>query len=65
MFYYSLIMITGNEMFPTNSLEIGIASVIIILGSIIIGIIVGEFSSILSEISRKARLLNEEMDLIS
>jgi hypothetical protein len=37
-------MITGNEMYPTNSLEIGIASVIIILGSIIIGVIVGEFS---------------------
>ena len=56
MFYYAILALVGNEMYPTNSLEIGVVSMVIIAGSIIIGTIVGEFSSILGEISKKANL---------
>lgn len=55
VFYYALVALVGNEMFPTNSLEIGVVSIIIFTGSIIIGTIIGEFSSILGELSIKAK----------
>lgn len=51
-------------MSPTTSIEIGVASVIIFGGSIFIGSIVGNFSQILSDMSKKQRQLNEELDMI-
>jgi len=43
---------------------VGIAALIIFIGSIVIGTIIGEFSNILSEMTKKARQQNEELHLI-
>ncbi|CDW86569.1 voltage-gated ion channel superfamily [Stylonychia lemnae] len=64
VFYYAILALVGNEMNPSNSLEIGVVSIIIFIGSIIIGTIIGEFSTILSEFQLKAKQLNEELDMI-
>ena len=55
VFYYAILALVGNEMNPSNSLEIGVVSIIIFIGSIIIGTIIGEFSTILSEFQMKAK----------
>ncbi len=54
-FYYSLLTMVGNDLLPQNDIEIGFSTLFILIGSIVIGTIIGEFSSILSEISKKAR----------
>eukprot|EP00347_Sterkiella_histriomuscorum_P016745 403352016 len=64
-FYYGLLALVGNEMMPSNAMEIGVVSIIIFTGSIIIGTIIGEFSSILGELSLKEREINEELDMIN
>jgi len=64
LFYYSVLTLVANDLLPTNYFEVTIAALIILLGSIVIGILIGEFSSILSEISKKARQQNEEIDLV-
>ena len=58
-FYYSLLGLVGNEMMPTTTLEIGISGSILLLGSIVLTIIVSNFSSIIGEISKKASMQNE------
>jgi hypothetical protein len=54
----------GNDLLPQNEVEIGFSALFILIGSIVIGTIIGEFSSILGEISKRARQQNEEMDMI-
>ena len=46
-------------------LEVGIGIIIIVAGSIAIGMIIGEFSSILQEINKKVKQKNDEIDLIT
>lgn len=64
LFYYATLTLVGAELLPSSSLEVGFAALIILLGSIIIGTIIGEFSTILSEIQKKARQQNEEVDMV-
>jgi hypothetical protein len=55
LFYYAVLSLVGNEMMPTTIQEVGIAALIIFSGSIVIGTIIGEFSNLLSEMTKKAR----------
>jgi len=55
LFYYAVLTLVGNEMMPTTIREVGIAALIIFIGSIVIGTIIGEFSNILSDMTKKAR----------
>lgn len=64
LFYYAVLTLVGNEMMPTTIQEVGIAALIVFIGSIVIGTIIGEFSNILSEMTKKARQQNEELHLI-
>jgi hypothetical protein len=64
LFYYAVLTLVGNELMPTNITEVGIAALIIFIGSIVIGTIIGEFSNILSDMGKKARQQGEELDLI-
>jgi hypothetical protein len=54
-FYYCLLTMVGNDLLPGSYLEVGFAALFILIGSIVIGTIIGEFSTILSDISKKAR----------
>jgi hypothetical protein len=54
-FYYSLLTMLGNDLLPGSYLEIGTSIIFIFIGSILIGSIIGQFSSILSDMSKKAR----------
>lgn len=52
-------------MYPTTVLELVICTLIMLVGSVIIGTIIGEFSNILAEISRKSKQINEEFDMLT
>lgn len=41
------------------------AAIITMIGIIVLGVIIGQFSSILSDMSKKQRMENEEFDLLS
>jgi len=59
LFYYAVLTLVGNEMMPTTIREVAISALIIFIGSIVIGTIIGEFSNILSDMSKKGRQQSE------
>lgn len=64
-YYYSAITLMGSEILPTDSLELLVATILVFVGTIFIGVVIGEFASILEAMSRKERMKSEEMDIIS
>lgn len=60
-FYYAILTIVGAEIIPTNPMEVLSATLVLVLGMIMIGIIIGEFASLLSEYTKKERLKSEEV----
>lgn len=58
-FYYSVLTLVSNELMPTSFVEIMIAIIILLIGSITIGVLIGEFSSILNDMGEKAQKINE------
>lgn len=50
---------------PTNNIEILSAICILLTGSLVIGILIGEFSSIMSDMSETANRQNEELDMMT
>ncbi|CAI2367321.1 unnamed protein product [Moneuplotes crassus] len=63
--YYSAIILLGSEILPTNNTELLIATLLVFLCTIFIGIVIGEFASLLSAMSKTDRVKNEEIDIIS
>jgi hypothetical protein len=64
-FYYSVLTLVTNELMPTNNIEILSAICILLTGSLVIGILIGEFSSIMSDMSETANRQNEELDMMT
>jgi len=48
-FYYSILTLVTNELMPTNNLEVLMAILILLLGSLTIGVLIGEFTSIMND----------------
>lgn len=63
--YYAAFILVGNEILPTDTTELYIATLLIFLGTIFVGLIIGEFTHLLSEMTKKNTLKNEEIDIIS
>ena len=51
-YYYSALILVGNEILPSNRTELLIATILILVSTIFIGIIIGEFASLLSAINK-------------
>ena len=65
MYYYGMLTLVANELIPTNSTELVTGIILVFIGSIIIGITIGEFANLLSEMGKKERAVNEELDTIN
>lgn len=50
-FYYSILTLVTNELMPTDNTEILFAVAILLTGSLVIGVLIGEFSSIMNDMS--------------
>ena len=62
-YYYSILTIVGAEILPTSNLEVITATLVLVIGTIIIGMIIGEFASLLSAYTKKERLKTEEVSI--
>ena len=62
LFYYACLALLGNDYVPTNRLEIIIACTLILIGSLIIGILIGQFSLLLSDADKAKRKSNEQFN---
>ena len=51
-YYYAAIILVGSEILPTDNTELLVSILLILLGTIFIGMIIGEFASILSAITK-------------
>lgn len=50
-YYYGLVSLTGGELLPSTSSELMVATLIIFSGTVLVGMIIGEFTSLLSSIT--------------
>ena len=64
-YYYSILKLVGAEIIPTNSLEVITATFLLLMGTVIVGIIIGEFSALLAAYTQKERLKTEEVRISS
>ena len=65
MLYYGMLTLVSIDLLPSTSTEILIAIFLICFGSIVIGLTITQFSTLLSQISRKEHAINEEIDYMN
>ena len=63
-FYYSVMFIVSNDLCPTTQLELMVSTVILLVGSITIGVVIGEFSTILHQMGEKQKKISDEFDMV-
>lgn len=51
-YYYGVLTLVGGELMPTNYLEVIIALFIVCIGTVFIGLVIGEFTTLLSNITK-------------
>jgi len=59
------LILVGNETLPTNFEELMTLLILAFLSTILIGVIIGEFASLLFSFTKKERMKSEEADAIS
>lgn len=64
-YYYGVLSLVGNELLPTKPTEIFMATTLVIVGAIVIGLTIGEFSAIITAITARDRAKNEELDIVN
>lgn len=64
-FYYGTLSLVANEILPAGPVELMTTTVLVLIGSIVIGLTIGEFSSIITAYTARDRAKNEELDIIS
>ncbi|CDW87544.1 voltage-gated ion channel superfamily [Stylonychia lemnae] len=64
MFYYGSLYLMSNDALPFTTLEIVFSIIFVFIGSVSLGILVGQLSTILSQITKKARSEAEKVDFI-
>ena len=65
IFYYAAQVIIGSDLIPSNEIEILWGIFIWVIGPVLMGIIIGQFSDLLNDITKRQRLANEELDIIN
>jgi hypothetical protein len=61
-FYYAALVVIGAELLPTNQLELSSAIAMCILAPLIIGVIIGEFTEHIGNITRRQSRKSEQID---
>lgn len=63
-FYYSILCLVSNELMPTTIAEVWVSTIILVIGCLTIGSLIGEFSSIMNDMSERTQKINEDFDMI-
>ena len=64
MFYYGALFLLNNDPLPRSTLEVICCTVFVFIGIITIGLLIGQFSSIIINITKKSRIESEKLDFI-
>jgi hypothetical protein len=64
-YYYSSLILVGTDVLPTDYIELLVAILLIFSSTVFIGMVIGEFASLLAAITKKERMKSEEIDIIS
>lgn len=64
MFYYGSLFLMSNDPCPMNTTEIIVCTFFVLLGSITLGLLIGNFSDLINNITKKARVEAEKVDFI-
>lgn len=51
-YYYGILTLVANDLLPTTYLEVNIALILVFVGTIFIGIVIGELTSLISNITK-------------
>ena len=60
--YASILVLTGNEINPVSDLQIAVASILTILGALIIANIFGTFAVVVTSLNRKNSKFQDKID---
>jgi hypothetical protein len=61
--YHAVLMLTGNDIGPRGSLEVGFVAVFVTMGAIINANIFGELDVLVSAMNRKATIFQQKLDI--
>lgn len=64
-YYYSSLILVGGDVLPSDFIELLVLIVLIFTSTVFIGMVIGEFASLLAAITKKERMKSEEIDIIS
>ena len=64
-YYYAILILVGNEILPTDNIELVVITFLTFAGTIFIGLVIGEFASLLAAMTKKDRAKSDEIDDIS
>lgn len=64
-YYYGVITLVGNELLPTVYYELLCALFLVFLATVVIGLVIGEFTYLMSNFTKSQREANEELDIIN
>ena len=64
IYYYSIITLIGADIFPTNDTELFASALLVFIGSVLIGILIGQFTNVLLDLNSKETYQNEIYDMI-
>jgi len=64
-YYYGMLILVGNEVLPSRQTELIVLIILILLGTVFIGMVIGEFASILALMTKNDRKIADEIDIIN
>lgn len=64
-YYYAVIILVGNEVLPKDHTQLGVLTILAFLSTVLIGIVIGEFVSLLSAITKQERQKNDDADILN
>ena len=65
IFYYSILLITGNECAPVTFSQTVFASIVILMGSVVTAFIFGNIAALIAAINKKDSHFQDQLDMIS
>lgn len=65
IFYYAILTLAGNDIFPMTTFQQISASIMIILGAIVSAFIFGNMAAIMATLNAKSNQFDEQMDLVN
>jgi len=65
VFYYSVLMMVGNEISPRTSFQTFFSSMIIITGAVVSAFIFGNMAALMATINKKSTHFDEQLDFVN